>query len=244
MGNVVSSEALRLEARESQPQSLVHSYSAFQAAMAAYAYDASGPQRLNAGYISGNAAVAGGLEFLPGWDDSDIPEVYGHHTPTNGGAYFTGIKAVASNRVINFHNRDDYALGLWLVNQWQKPDLTYNYSDRWFDGRPPEFWRQDVDGRQHLALSYDTYEIFAHAAEAKSPPLGAAVGDGYSVGGQITDSVDCHRLDAESPLSRVNFLKDSEDHSAEFLGVAMQRWIFWQMFLDRTIISTKHSLPK
>ena len=241
MGNVVSSEALRLEARDPQPQALVHSYSACQAAMAAYAYDASGPQRLNAGYINGNAAISGALQFVQfssGWEDSDIPEVYGHHSPTNGAAYFTGIKAVASNKIINFHNRDDYALGLWLANQWQKPDVTYNYTDKWFDGTTQKiFWRQDFGGYQALQLFYDTYEIFAHAAEAKSPPLGSAVGDGHTVSGQITESVDCHRFNASDSTDPRNFKEKSEDHSAEFLGVAMQRWLFWQEFLEKTEIT-------
>jgi hypothetical protein len=106
MGNVVTSEALRIEADRPTPEKIVHTYVASQAAMAAHAYDAAAPA-------------------VETDESTDTPEVYANY-PATGRPYYADIGEAADN-LINFFNPVDDALGWWLTNQDLKPTEGIEY---------------------------------------------------------------------------------------------------------------------
>ena len=98
MGNVVVSEALRLEVETGVPRHLVHTYIATQAATVADAY-------------------ADVPDLLPFPDSNwDTPNVYAHD-PATGQPYFASIGG-AADKLINFYNPGDWALSVfsWQLN--------------------------------------------------------------------------------------------------------------------------------
>ena len=62
MGNVVASQALRVEGVKDNAQEIVHSYAACQAASVAFAYDATNPRTMTHGYISAHPGVTGAVQ--------------------------------------------------------------------------------------------------------------------------------------------------------------------------------------
>ena len=214
MGNIVASEALRLEGSRSSPRFTVQAYLAFQAASVANAYDNRPP-------------TSGGPE-LPraGW--KDIPEVYGQfpRAGTNQPYFFGMRQALAASDGIpyswNYHNATDYALNTWYVwplNQFSKPDAGWNYDaqgDRWLRINPNP-WAL-------LNLTNDTYEIYAHIAMAYSKALGCANNSTNTVAGEIGSALDLQN-------SPYNLGDDRWEHSAEFNSVIHRRASFWRQVL-------------
>ncbi len=206
MGNVVVSEALKLQSSRSVTP-VAHSYVASQAATVAHAYDAQGPQTLETD------------------DSTDTPEVYAHY-PANQLPYFFGMTNAVRldgltlrRRIFNFHNRDDYALEFWLINQDLKPDAYWAYSKK--AGR----WeRRNLGPNTPLFFPQDRYEIDAHIAEARSRALGAAERDGFVVRGQIADQVNLF----SAPF---NYAGNDYEHSAEFRSTNMRRFTYWNQLL-------------
>lgn len=92
MGNVVTSEALRLEAESAQPRVLAHTYVASQAVTPAGAYDS----------FSGAT-----LDFYSRYPPTAMP-------------YFSTIGS-AAGRVVNYFNRDDVVLTLLGTHNGLKP---------------------------------------------------------------------------------------------------------------------------
>jgi len=153
MGNVVASEALRLEAESDSPERIVHSYAASQAATVAHAYDA-------------------GAETIESDLTTDTPEVYAGYPPT-GRPYFEGI-ANAASKIINLFNEEDYALKWWLYNQDVKPDIRYDYE---FIGLNlgQRHWTHNPANGDFRILDFpeDAHEIYSLIAESRSRALGA-----------------------------------------------------------------------
>ena len=251
MGNVVASQALRIEAKVPEPQEVVQSYIACQAATVASAYDFHGPRRLTSLYIKNhpNVTYYNGVEpvfDLSAAKSSEIPDLFGRYF--EGGdydEYFENIDTVVSGNIANFHNWRDDALAAWMLGQWQKPDVGWGYG---FDPHP-DFggWRSyrepatsagilnsttiidfQSPGRWlSLSTQEDAFEIFAHIAEAKTPALGASVERDYRTGNVV--SVDLDTRKAFTVNQR--FGGASEDHSAQFRSINMERWQFWDILL-------------
>ena len=132
MGNVVTSEALRL----AQNGQVVNTYVASQAAITAHTYDTNVPN------YSFNYPV---YSFAPA-----TPNIYG--------SWFAGNNGVGASRVINFFNVNDFALarGHWQLDQLFKPDgdvlengIVWNYFYNGSVSDPPpwnNFSKQRVDG--------------------------------------------------------------------------------------------------
>ncbi len=248
MGNVVASQALRNEAITDDPKELVHTYAACQAATVAFAYDKTNPRTTTRNYIDSHPNVvkvvqAGRTFTAP--ESPEIPEIYGNYTFAGEGEYFGDIDNVVSNQIVNVHNWTDFALAGWMVNQWQKPDSDWGYSDVWGDSIDGSVWyrKRGIGNLQKHMLTpfHDTPEIFAHIAEAKSPALGASV-----EGINKTRNVVTHELNTMDAFGEnQNFGGDSEDHSAQFLSTNMRRWEFWDRLLqDRLNFNIQTDYPK
>jgi len=148
MGNVVASEALRIEANISSraPKRIVDTYVASQAATVSSAYDASKAS-----------------------STSRVVDVYSQF-PKDLLPYF-GRLDLAARRCVNFYNPVDYALTslkTWPLNQFLKPDIGYVAPAKWTAN-----WSGFMRGTKPLSIFSDRYEIFSMAAPATSGPLGA-----------------------------------------------------------------------
>jgi hypothetical protein len=208
MGNVVVSEALRQRAKSGSTPT-IHTFAASQAASVAHAYDAIGPKTIEFGLTV------------------QTPEVYANYPPTRE-PYFRQIDRVAT-RIFNYHNKDDYALGhnLWELNQDTKPDTGWRYAtNRWY--REETVISGGTTNTLHIRLSFekDTYEIYAHIAEARSKALGSAVYGVYTVGGPFNGE--------PVNLNELPFLyRDAPyEHSAQFRSFNMRRHTYWRNLLD------------
>lgn len=243
MGNVVASQAMRIEAIKSEPQEIIHSFAACQSASVAFAYDADNPRTMTADYIVTHPSTTGGTAWIEDTtvESPEIPEVYGHFPPNHPETkeYFTDIDEVVSGNIANVHNWSDSALAAWMVNQWQKPDNGWGYGGLFYYEK---WWRQDLNGRQVLSLYSDAPEVFAHIAEAKSPALGASVEEG----GFSTQKAIKQNLDTMTAFSEEQkFEGDDEDHSAQFRSINMRRWEFWDRLLrDRNFFHVQTDYPQ
>jgi hypothetical protein len=251
MGNVVASQALRIEALKEGPRELLRNYAACQAASVASAYDSEKPRVMDSEYIRNHPGInfSNGTELLfelSSLTSDEIPDLYGEYPVERGDngkvEYFYGIDEVVSHGIINVHNWLDDALAAWMIGQWQKPDSedlgsTYwGYSKRGVISGPHVPWRGPkllnggyrLEGRElDFDSQEDTFEIFAHIAEAKSPALGASVNGDNRTAGVIS-----WNLDTSAEFSRSQrFTGAGEDHSAQFRSINMERWQFWQSFL-------------
>lgn len=149
MGNIVISEALRLEATSANPRQLVTSFIASQASSVAHAYDAGVPLNDNT---------------------TQTAEVYASYPPT--GLPYYDLIGLAAGSLVNFFNPLDYALSTgWEVTQDSKPDAGYDYNENgWFRDGPLV--------NTYLFFPADRYEIYAHIAEARPRALGRQGGVG------------------------------------------------------------------
>jgi hypothetical protein len=210
MGNVVASEALRLKGLNPARPPVLHTYVASQAATVAHAYDAVNPETVESDFTT------------------DTPEVYAHY-PVTGLPYFNKMtNAVVFNpdtqrrRVVNYNNRDDYALDKWLLNQDTKPDVGWEYiqdTGRWS--------RTLANAEPLITLQFpqNTYEIYSHIAEARSRALGAAERGGFIVRGQIGDQINLNGV----PFS---YGANDYEHSAQFRSTNMRRNSYWSQLLS------------
>jgi hypothetical protein len=245
MGNVLVSEALKIEASQADARQTIHTYVACQAASVAHAYDAEGPEMISSDLLDSKPSFDGfaysTVKNVVNWlENGPVIETYGNYPPT-GEPLYNDIRTGAGN-IVNFHNRNDDALAWWLLNQLQKPDGTvsmilgvpdgkgWGYANLIGDEIDGPIWFRN-DGVPHgwtpLSFHNDTPEIHAHIAEANSPPLGAAVGDGHDVGNVISGKFDLMSALTENQ----RFADDEEDHSAEFRSINMRRYEFWDEIL-------------
>lgn len=206
MGNVVASEALAIEAGKQSPVKIVHTYVATQAATVAHAYDSSAPTIFEE-------------------PDAITHEVYGNYPPfasEERHEYFKDIAGAISNSIVNFHNREDYALTSlfgWETNQHAKPDLDYGYeslTDTYLRIFPPDT----------LIFPENRCEIFSHISEARSRALGAQPG---------TKNV----INSEVDLNAAPYEYKDKDyqHSAQFNSNIIKRWDYWKRLLSAFKIS-------
>lgn len=230
MGNVVTSEALRIGNYSGNSRKHIHSYAAMQSATVAHSYSASSSDvsDLDLGFIS--------------WltDPSTLNVYASYPSSTVDGAplegtslpYFKTVNGAVSNEIINMHNEVDAATTLgWLFLQWEKPDLNYDYN-----GSP---FSSDYQTFEHngeiLNFPEDRYEIFAHGAQAHSRALGACPSnDGVNNFGSntsITASLNLNDLSSFGGDPNQIFIDNKEDHSAQFMASNMTRFMFWQKLI-------------
>jgi len=154
MGNVVTSEALRLLGTNQS----VHTYLAMQGALPAHCYD---PVELHSNPDSGTAT----------------PDRYSQYWTSGAGPY---IQNKAGGQYVNMPNRLDFALNKWLWNEQLKPDGSrgYYYSSSY----PASGFYKLATGfpTRYLAFPQDTYEIFAFGVQPRCFAIGAAPGLGGS----------------------------------------------------------------
>ncbi|MEM6886088.1 MAG: hypothetical protein AAF571_13760, partial [Verrucomicrobiota bacterium] len=201
MGNIVASEALRIEASSQAPSVLIDTYVASQAASVAQAYDENAPETL----------------IFPPTQGPSTPNVYPDYMAT-GTPYYNNISAVAT-QIVNYHNVQDYALiqpTNWPLGQQSKPDLFYDYSSS-------EGYTYDPVGpfnEETLYFPDDRYEIFARIAEARSRAFGAET----TVSGPVSDDINLN-------AAPYNFGGAREEHSGQFRSHNMARDVYWERLL-------------
>lgn len=227
MGNVVVSEALRLEIMGTgdqlnpNAQQLVHTYVATQAASVAHAYDHTRP-----------------TVFL----QARTPNRYALYPNDQGHEYFSGIDP-AAGLLANFFNLNDFALAdsRWGFNQRLKPGIGYDYRvpppPPPQPGQPPQPPQQQPPQKKFIRLPStvldfpaDRYEIFARADQARSKASGAEsdVDGPFTVAEQVNLSL------AFGPLgSPQNFGNGEFEHSAQFNYDNMRRAAYWNRLLDK-----------
>jgi Alpha/beta hydrolase of unknown function (DUF900) len=204
MGNIVVSEALRLEVHSPNPSIIVHTYVASQGASVAHAYDSVGPQSAESGVTT------------------QTPEVYAAYPPS-GTPYFRGIASAVAVLVINFCNTQDDALNLgWKINQDMKPDADYDFEYVGLAPAPRK-WTYNPDGPLFFILDFpmDTYQIYSHVAEARSLALGAEL----NTAGEIGSVVDLNAVPHSYGDRRW-------EHSAQFRSTASRRLPYWIELLE------------
>ncbi len=227
MGNIVASEGLRLAGKEFNTP-LVQSYIASQAASVAFAYDAMNPE-----------TRTGVFAYPPFYFYT--PEIHASF-PRSGTnqPYFAGMKkAVQGTNIFNFNNPNDYALNssfAWPANQNLKADsgwacllvgtnTTHTY---WDHGT-----RLMLDGRE--TTRDQTFNIFAHIAQARSKALGCAEDPTHHVRGEIGGVINLN-------LAPFNYGNKDYEHSAEFNSINMNRRTYWWQVLSS--FSLTNNLPK
>ena len=241
LGNIVASEALRLEAISPGHHAIVHTYVASQAAVSAAAYDpnvASAPQNLL-------PTLAAHQLINP------TPDIYTNFPVTNK-AYFEQI-GLATDKAYNFYNPEDGAVAapaVWPGNQTLKPglaistgvpNLTYaynaatgifsealtNYTYAQIFGSAPSsgpIWVKNLS----LANQYDAYAVMSFAAGSWTKGLGALGGVKYSftTAGEVN-----LQKDFSDPT---NLFTDSrDDHSGQFNLDNPQRKMYWNVLMKR-----------
>jgi len=238
MGNIVASEALRLRSAGPNKPPIVQCYIASQAASVAHAYDA-----INPAYVL--------LEPL-----LRTPEVYAAYPRFTNTTqpYFMGMKNSVNKdadsgkaKIINFHNQLDFALNssfAWPANQALKPDkgwyclfpptsTTHIYWDHtnqlW--GTPNQIFLNGQEKYQD-----DTYNIFAHIAQAESSSLGSAEVPGHHIQGEVGGAVDLH----SAPF---NYGNNDYEHSAEFRSINMSRRTYWSQVLASFSLTNNPTTP-
>ena len=211
MGGVVASEALLQHSKISGGGTLLNTFAPCQAAMAAHAYDQTANERTPSAF---NLS-----------DEWDTPEVYASYQFTPAKQYFDGITRAGA--IVNFHNHEDDALDGWIAGQDLKPnwniiDEDYNYGVPVLGGPESFYHRPDFQGPRYLNLLNDVYEIYAHAANARS----------FALGAEDVDAFPAVDLNNGFSNAAANFSDTSEDHSAQFRATNMIRHEFWHALLE------------
>ena len=225
MGNVVTSEALRLESESSvAPRLLVHAYVASQAAVSAHAYDESTEPLPDLWPNVFDSIRYGRNRHIP-----SVPDVYAEY-PETGRPYFRDINKAAGKLVNFFNPLCPIVFWVWQANQYTKYDLGWSYAPQDYRNRsgliiqPKGFYRQTNIGRVRLNFPENRYEIFAHIAPSWSHSLGHQKG----VGGPFTTS-------EEVDLSMPPFSYGSSPtvtHSAQFLSTIQRRYLYYDRLLQ------------
>ena len=243
MGNVVASEALHKASKV-----VVKNYVASQAALAADVFKHN-PDISNQWDQILAATFTGYGVKLPYAKKVVTPNVYAYYFadtrefgyctkqyPEMGKPYMAGIGGAAKWH--NYMNPHDWALGLWIYNQSQKPlsgvytfseysarDYSYGYHDGL--GRIWSFWVDEPGFSNDHGIyigargnSPDcTYEIFSYCAQARSNPTGRQ----WNVGGVFLN---------DNQLNLSDFGEFHPGHSAQFLQSICKRWTYWHDLLN------------
>ena len=145
-----------------------------------------------------------------------------HYWQSNSPCYFNA--SVGAKVYVNFFNPLDYALNLWLTDQFFKPDLGANYG---YDGT--NFFQGCTFPNAKLLLLFpaDTYEIFAYCDPATCFALGAQA----DVSGQFKMGMNFQQVQLDT--APYNYTSTHRFHSAQFRSSMSQRATFWAEVLRR-----------
>jgi hypothetical protein len=235
MGNIVASEALRLQTLK-QGGALAKVYFASQAALSAHCYDGTLNENSESKYAVIWNCPLPKLDWLGKFN-------FGPDTPNVYRSWFADLLNKPSpvvpvvGKIFNLYNQNDWALSddIWCYNQITKPD--------WID-RPYQLWHYDYikntpkkteepfaqgfersQGRNIQALTWglasslkDNYEIMAFAAESRVRALGAC-----DVSKGVTASVDLEKF---WPEDRKNHATHKW-HSAQFRSILSRQRMYW-----------------
>lgn len=168
----------------------------------------------------------------PSYTPTNTPEVFAAYpddTGVPGSHYFKGIGGIVDGKILNFNNKDDFALRAWEINQDTKPDIGWGYGlgrygdaeynqtsfdvETWY--RHPYIFEPAIE----LLFPEDRYEIFAHIAEARSRALGKEPATDNEITGNVDLKVSLGYTDAP------------EDHSGQFRSTYNRR----QEYYDRLL---------
>jgi hypothetical protein len=226
MGNIVSSEALRVYGNVDNAP--VHTYISGQSALAAHCWDKIKPRWMNFTYVlpvppftqhthySGTANIYRG--YWQAAAGSDAP----HKWEDDGRPSYMAKEYMPKNvNYINHYNKEDWALASWELNQKLKPTVSYHYG--WVPGSAigsEERFYKNLINPTVLLCPQDRFQIFSWASEARSFATGAepATNELFSRG------VDLH--------NDYGFDGDHKGHSAQFRSTIQRRWNYWSRFLD------------
>lgn len=254
MGNVVAAEALH-----KAPGIVVKNYVASQAALAADVFQLN-PDVTGKWDTILATTFAGQAFTVPFAKPVSTPNVYAYYYPNTrdpvytkqpypqiGNPYMQGIRGAAKWH--NYINPNDWALGVWIYDQSQKPngsirpftalttrDYLYRHltiMDVW------GFWvdepGSDNDHGIYIGAQADspdsTYEIFSYCAQARSNPMGRQ----WNVGGPVSNK------------NQTNFSEFGDlhpGHSAQFQSSLCERWKYWYLLLSNCDIKHINNLGK
>lgn len=192
MGNVVVGEALR----QTGSNQVVNTYIAMQGAVPAHAYDPT----------------------TPNYATYPEPDCYADYWTNGAPSYFSG--SAGAGTYVNFLNTNDYALNIWLTDQYYKPDALRGYG---FDENT-NFYYGYIEPFTILTFPTNTYQIFSFADPAWSYALGAQLDVGGSFKKVTDDQIE---LDA----APYNFSTEHIYHSFEFRSDSPSLWPFWSQVL-------------
>jgi hypothetical protein len=246
MGNVVASEALRLESIQPQPQKLVQTYIASQAAVPADAYDDATAPVVDRHALDPIRSVLR--------TKTKGPNLY-FKSPVDEKPLFGGNDKAAVH-LVNFYNPDDYALGAvpavfgggnhasaWVLNQAVKPKsfptlkrrYTYAYDaatntwTRWWMELPPnggDSVRHDV--KLDLSVPNELHEVLSYIVGARSNAVGSiklAAGPFWRSAG-VKSTVNLKELEPDQ-TSPQNLTSLGFDHSGQFYFDNATRSDYW-----------------
>jgi len=222
MGNIVTSEALRL-ATQAGGGPVVNTYVASQGAVEADAYD-------------------GSLELKPQVKTSSKfgNDIYSDYTDTGAPravptAYFADI-GQAAGKIVNFYNESDFATaGLLPIDQRLKPDLGYRYTGI-FAGDTRQFYAPGSSVPLNLSNAAQRYQAFAFAARPRSDSLGASP----NVGGPFTKDAQVNLNGFFTNQSDpANFGNAPAGHSAQFYATDAKRKYYWSHLMSAFNITTR-----
>ncbi len=228
MGNIVVSEALRIEVTPTEykqaahePMKLIKNYIPTQAASVATAYGDNSNALLNNG---------------------TLPDIYGNYDNAGTG-YFEKIHAAISGYIVNFYNPEDFALGdnVWVKNQQVfKPKANSHYDSRlkmWYISENVYYGQSGPleISRQYFSPANIKHRwfIFAYIAPAHSLALGRVSFMGIA-GSIIDDNVNLNGDDFHFGGGGTNPLEiwGGSSHSAQFLATNMWRHKYWEQMLN------------
>ena len=118
--------------------------------------------------------------------------------------------------------------------EYDNPPYGMTISDDPVTNNPFRFVTVGQRTGRFLIFPDDAYEILSFAAESKTTPLGASVGNGHSTAGPIGGNVDLYNGTFTNPLT----FKE-EDHSGQFRATNMMRWEIWRELLSQSQIITR-----
>jgi len=230
MGNVVASEALHKASSV-----LVKNYVASQAALPADVFKLN-PDITDKWLTIFSETTAGYVISLPSPKKCTTPNVYAYYYdkgrtdilyrkqqyPKKGNPYMAGIGGAAKWH--NYLNPNDWALGLWVIDQAQKPNgeipflERYDYVQIWLDNTWvfKKITAGLLSGYNNLFLPENRYEIFCYCAQAHSNPTGRQ----NNVGGPFVAQKNFSAYGDKHP-----------GHSAQFLESISDRWHYWNYIL-------------
>jgi len=265
MGNVVAAEALR-----KAPSPVVKNYIASQGALAADVYRLNPDMTWRWPRILQETVPAKLLLKLPPLTPRAVitPNVYAFYPkngrsdavriqqdPKVGEPYMRGAKG--AENWFNYFNKNDWALGLWIFNQSQKPNgpdyallkallgrtLALEYQSIWdqrfhrsytYECFPDKRWgfylrdaRNDTNSR-NLYTPEDTYEIFSYCAQARCNPTGRQ----SNLGAPFVD-----KDGKDRQCDWHEYGSDHPGHSAQFRHTIAMMFPFWKALLTDCKIS-------